>query len=658
MTTPENRRRPGPLARTASLLGRTRARSISAQQPSSAAQVTSAAANAIGPPNPSTQDPRSRTTRARTSSILRAGTATPVVSAVSRPTSLVGRPRNVSHQRGPTGAPETAATTVRRPALTLASRPVPPTQLGPMKTLRHTSAAAMRATKPITYAYHAREFPATDSGVDSAGSSSAASSRSSSPVLPSDLNDVTPIVLDTLDDDREQVEFLRREMYVAERAYGHLLGLANEAVRQNHTILTENLELRQRLMGAGVGLPAGLTDYQDLHLISAEDLINFPHDGPQNLSVPPPSGVDHLAATLAQLDPRPAGQATYVDKALSPRPEEPKRLPLTRRESRLPVPPRSLLPVSAHRLPSRTEVSSGLPRLNRMPSAPTLAQGAPASPPKAAAAPTKATFSCGTQTESYDMCHPDAIFNLEIDNDYYREANRQLRCRLTNITSKHNALVGLIQEERERRRRKREREERRLRLQQQYQQHAHPHHYLQQSRVASESASSTLTAADAVEAEAALTATNSVPSAKPSRYEPRRPSPVTSPAALKMLPPDPGSLSGLNTMVADIEYSMQQLALKISESPPRGSLLAHPTSATSPSALLPPPAYHLPATFGRKAGYRPNQRQYLSQHPPNDRQARGGELGLAGPPSPPLSLAAEKGVTHATAETVGHLPYA
>ncbi|KAI8869727.1 hypothetical protein GQ42DRAFT_24846 [Ramicandelaber brevisporus] len=58
--------------------------------------------------------------------------------------------------------------------------------------------------------------------------------------------------------------------------------------------------------------------------------------------------------------------------------------------------------------------------------------------------------SVGVQTKAFESFDPQALHNLEVDNDYYREANAQLRTKLMNVSSRYNELVALVKAEQDR----------------------------------------------------------------------------------------------------------------------------------------------------------------------------------------------------------------
>ncbi|KAJ1649897.1 hypothetical protein IWQ61_009153 [Dispira simplex] len=433
---------------------------------------------------------------------------------------------------------------------------------------------------------------------------------------------------------RQQTEYLRREVYVAERAYSHLMELGTEAALLCKKLLVENLALRESLQQAHVPLPGDLLDYANIRLIQPEDLTNFsPMDeqpGPlghvDDILLPPlPEPLDNRPVevlhrgTLASDGPSPiAGSVSSSRKSSIHAPSSPSVLdvghqglsnyritasshhgasPTARRTigpklsvvvgggppSQIPLPsprvnrtqssgigglrrnsqcnrPKSMLPVlvGGRSQPpfssaSINRVDKGVQTVNR---ANKLCGVGTRTVPEQSSAPitTKPVMvTQATQTESYDLCHPDTLFNLEVDNDYYREANRQLRCRLTNIISKHNALVELIQKERLRRQRKKER----------------------MATVRAKISGPRISRVEAVVH----------PSPTPSKVHPRG---YNSPTVLFGARPgvDPDTLSGLNTMVADIEQGMQKLALKLKDSPSqkdgqRGTANSQPTTISN-----------------------------------------------------------------------------
>ncbi|KAJ1965986.1 hypothetical protein IWQ62_002535 [Dispira parvispora] len=429
---------------------------------------------------------------------------------------------------------------------------------------------------------------------------------------------------------RQQTEYLRREVYVAERAYSHLMELGTEAALLCKKLLLENLTLRESLQQAHMPLPGDLLDYANIRLIRPEDLTDFnPVDeqpGPlghvDDIMLPPlpnpfgdrPTEVVQGGTLGSNASSPLAGSVPSSRKSSIHAPSSPSALGGGRQElsnyritgsshqgssptARRTVAPKLSVavgggPPSQIPLPSprvgRTQTSgiSGLRRnsqCNRPKSMlPILVGGrsqsqissAPVSQvDKGVQTVNPTTKACGvgtvtipeqsvapviakpimvtqaTQTESYDLCHPDTLFNLEVDNDYYREANRQLRCRLTNIISKHNALVELVQKERLRRQRKKER----------------------MATVRAKISGPRVSRVEAVVH----------PSPTPSKVHPRG---YNSPTVLfgARQGVDPDTLSGLNTMVADIEQGMQKLALKLKDSPsPKGGQRRNPQPTDS-----------------------------------------------------------------------------
>ncbi|RKP34544.1 hypothetical protein BJ085DRAFT_31763 [Dimargaris cristalligena] len=570
MDNPDRARRPSIVSRTISTLSRNRTRSISAGQTKSTLKGASArdtyepAAAAGG------YEPRSRPAPYGT------GLSTRENPGLSAPKgrSLLNRPRNLSVHREPPPLPPSDVNG-KRPASRKASvsqttRPKPPGSYLLTKSSRNPSSSSQAG--PSTPASPLKPRPAV--------SVLHAPAQASTSALPSPRIVPNAPTSDDLAHWQEQTDFLRRELYVAERAYGQLRHQGSEAVQLGQALANENSELRRQLAEAQSPLPSSALDLGAVQAILQEFHTTFDtSDEVDPLEMLPPDfGPDSPGLPSAALP-----HASMVDKALSPRVEEPARIALG--ISGMPLRPRagsnrSMLPVPIHRTPSlRTAALGVAPPAKSAASTGITAQSIPAG---LQAKPAMVTMA--TQTETYELCHPDTIFNLEVDNDYYRESNRQLRCRLTNIISKHNALVELILQEKERRQRRRERDSRKG----------------QPASVASTTNPSNHTSA----------ITGSQPSSGllPSVFDfTRRPSsPLSKPL------PDRNSLSGLNTMVAEIEYGMQRLVLKMADSPVHSS---HP----------PPPPYHQMGTQSPRdvKGSSPlrthhhNQQQQQQHHPRN-----------------------------------------
>ncbi|KAJ1981619.1 hypothetical protein H4R34_002001 [Dimargaris verticillata] len=410
---------------------------------------------------------------------------------------------------------------------------------------------------------------------------------------------------------KKQTDFLRREMYVAEKAYVQLLEVTQESSQLGRQLLNENLRLRRTLQAAEVPLPSGLLDYQNIDLDrlehqvlgGAQGLSSFPSSAASSQVLPvtaDPSpafaSLDNLAMVeeqLGQLDvstsdlhalapllqdpalmelgePRHNLKPMLVDRATSPRPDS-KYLRLDgKAPAVVATANRSLLPVPVRR-PSFRQPSASKPCSTRSNHIATGPMGdACTSVGLVSSTATVAVTSkvnMATQTESYEICHPDTLYNLEIDNDYYREANRQLRRRLANIISKHNALVELCLEERERQRRKKERQ---AQLQETTPALANP-----TRRPSTTAIPATTCASTGMFTTPAVGLLPPESPEKPLLFQPHHYN-------------HPTRASGLNTMVADIEESVKKIAAKFSDSP----LSPCPSPPSSPHLLKQQP-FHL-----------------------------------------------------------------
>ncbi|KAJ1972725.1 hypothetical protein H4R35_004519 [Dimargaris xerosporica] len=433
-----------------------------------------------------------------------------------------------------------------------------------------------------------------------------------SPKLTSAAPSRAPSPAEDVEHWKKQTNFLRREMYVAEKAYVQLLEVTQESSQLSRQLLNENLRLRRTLQAAEVPLPLGLLNYENIDLDrleyqmlgGAQGLSSFPSSATSSQALPVSTNpspalasLDNLAMVeeqLGQLDvstsdlhtlapllqdpalmelaePSHGIKPLLVDRATSPLPDG-KAIRLDGGKApAAAVGNRSLLPVPVRR-PTLRQPSTSKPCSTR--SVHTATESASdvcanvgvALPPCTVALASKVNMA--TQTESYEICHPDTLYNLEIDNDYYREANRQLRRRLANIISKHNALVELCLEERNRQRRKKERQ---AQLQETLPASANPTRRPSTTAITASTCASTGV--------------------------------FTTPAAVDLLPPEsperpllfhlhhhhhPTRASGLNTMVADIEESVKKIAAKFSDSP----LSPCPSPPSSPHRLKQQP-FHL-----------------------------------------------------------------